>query len=220
MLNKIMEQVKEFAGKRERFDPSRFNDQVALQTGWGPVKNDGINFRTHSLSKKDDWQIAFKPTIGAILFSGIFIAVSIGLISLAIIADTKGEWSMNLLILLFGLVFGGIGGGMLYKFTTPIIFDKQSGTFRKGRKSPTQVQHPGKIKQNVWLANIHALQIISEYCRSRSNNGGSSYRSYELNLVLDDSKRINVIDHGNYARLRKDAESLAEFLGVPLWDRI
>lgn len=220
MLNKLIDKLKEIVGSIERFDPSRFNDPIAEQTGWGPVKNGGTNFRTHRLSKTGEWQIQFKITIGAILFCGIFIASGIGIIGLAVLSEVKGEWYMRLLILLFGLVFGGIGAGMLYKYTTPIIFDKQSGVFWKGRRSPSQLDNPGKIKESVWLSNIHALQIISEYCSSSSSRGGSSYRSYELNLVLDDAKRINVIDHGNYARLRKDAESLAEFLGVPLWDSI
>jgi hypothetical protein len=46
----------------------------------------------------------------------------------------------------------------------------------------------------------------------------SSYYSYELNLVLDDGRRINVIDHGNLDRLRSDAQPLSRFLDKPVWD--
>jgi hypothetical protein len=48
----------------------------------------------------------------------------------------------------------------------------------------------------------------------------SSYYSYELNLVLDDGSRINVVDHGNLERLRSDAQTLSQFLGKPVWDAI
>ncbi len=46
----------------------------------------------------------------------------------------------------------------------------------------------------------------------------SSYYSYELNLVLDDGSRINVVDHGNLDRLRGDAQTLSRFLDKPVWD--
>ncbi|MGD9320846.1 MAG: hypothetical protein PVH99_12810, partial [Desulfobacteraceae bacterium] len=47
-----------------------------------------------------------------------------------------------------------------------------------------------------------------------------SYYSYELNLVLRDSKRTNVMDHGDYEKLREDAQTLSQFLEKPVWDAI
>jgi hypothetical protein len=41
--------------------------------------------------------------------------------------------------------------------------------------------------------------------------------SYELNLVLKDGRRINVVDHGGADKIRTDAATLADFLGVPVW---
>ena len=221
MLNKLIDKLKEIVGSIERFDPSRFNDPIAEQTGWGPVKDGGTNFRTHKLSKTSEWQINFKPTIGAILFASIFLIIGLSVIGFSIITNLRGEWYIRAFFFLFGLIFASVGGGLIYKYTSPITFDKQSGAFWKGRKSPAQMDNTEKIKECVWISNIHALQIISEYCSSSSSNGSSrSYRSYELNLVMNDAKRINVIDHGNYAKLRKDAETLADFLGIPLWDSI
>ena len=56
---------------------------------------------------------------------------------------------------------------------------------------------------------------ISEYC-----GGKSSYYSYELNLVLSDGTRLNIVDHGDLRRVRRDGATLARFLGVPLWDPV
>ena len=42
--------------------------------------------------------------------------------------------------------------------------------------------------------------------------------NYELNLVLEDGKRINVVDHENQDSLREDAGTLAAFLDKPIWD--
>jgi len=44
------------------------------------------------------------------------------------------------------------------------------------------------------------------------------FTSYELNLVLKDGSRRNLVDHGNLPALRDDARELAGFLIVPLWD--
>ena len=64
------------------------------------------------------------------------------------------------------------------------------------------------------LSAIHALQLVSEHVRGNK----SSYWSYELNLVLGDGSRINVVDHGNLDQLRADAQTLAGFLNKPVWD--
>ena len=66
------------------------------------------------------------------------------------------------------------------------------------------------------LEDIHALQLISEYCRGSKR----SYYSYELNLVLRNGRRINVMDHGDSEKLREDAKTLSQFLEKPLWDAI
>jgi len=49
----------------------------------------------------------------------------------------------------------------------------------------------------------------------RSKNG--SFTSWELNLVLRDGKRLAVIDHGDGATVRADAERLGREIGVPVW---
>ena len=56
--------------------------------------------------------------------------------------------------------------------------------------------------------------------RQACSGDKSRYYSYELNLVLEDGSRLNVIDHGNVEAIRADAQKLAAFLGKPLWDAI
>jgi hypothetical protein len=57
---------------------------------------------------------------------------------------------------------------------------------------------------------------LTEYVSGNKN----SYYSYELNLVLNDGSRINVVDHGNLKQLRSDTQTLSQFLGKPVWDAI
>lgn len=103
---------------------------------------------------------------------------------------------------------------MFYRQMLPIVFDKQDGLFWKGRKPDSVMLTQEATAKYARLEVVHALQIIAEYLTSK--NGG--YYSYELNLVLKDGNRINVVDHGNRKRLAEDAQVLADFLGVPVWD--
>jgi hypothetical protein len=117
---------------------------------------------------------------------------------------------------LIGLVFVFAGGTLYYIGTAPIVFDKYKGYFWKGRKVPDEVSDKSELKYFAELQNIHALQLLSEYCSGSEN----SCTSYELNLVLKNGSRINVVDHGNPIKLREDAQKLSGFLGKPVWDAI
>jgi hypothetical protein len=37
--------------------------------------------------------------------------------------------------------------------------------------------------------------------------------------VLDDGKRINVIDQAGLEKLREDADTISRFLGRPVWEK-
>jgi hypothetical protein len=206
-------------GAREKpIDPKQFGDPLALTTEWTPASRGGSNFRTHKLIQIDSLRVEFHASAAAKVFYTIF-----GLAGLAfMVAFSAGHrgvraFSVDAIVpFLAGLIFATAGGAMMYTGTTPIVFDKATGYFWKGRKSPQDVPDVQSLKKCVQLVQIHALQLVSEYVRS----GKSSYYSYELNLVLEDASRMTVIDHGNLVRLREDARKLSEFLGKPVWDAI
>ena len=215
-----MEDMAEMARQELQSRAESFDDPIATQTDWSPLKRDGFNFCKHRLKKKDFHQMVFRPTVGYRLFCGIFLAVGVG-VPIADLSNwpsfsaNKDDWILPI----FGLVFAGIGGGMMFFALSPIVFDKRRRYFWRGRSRPEQVENLDKSKKVVKLDSIHALQIISEWVTSSSRNGGSrSYRSYELNLVLKDSRRINVSNHGKGQKLLEDAQVLSNWLGVPSWD--
>jgi hypothetical protein len=220
MFNKIIDALKNIRSHRAAFDPSRFNDPVAMITEWTPLKRGGSNFKTHKLVEINFQRVEFKPTIFTIFFSLIFFTAGIGIaMSFGINNLKQGPTFIRfeyLFPLLFGLVFASIGVFLFMFFSKPIVFDKTFGYFWKGRKEPAQIYDQGRKKKSVLLSEIHALQIISEYVSTSKN----SYRSYELNLVLSDGSRVNVIDHGKLESIRDDAQKLSAFLGVTIWDRL
>ena len=71
--------------------------------------------------------------------------------------------------------------------------------------------------RSVPFAEIHSIQLLDEEVR---NPREQMFWSYELNLVLRDGKRINLIDHRNQREIRWDAGDLSRMLNVPIWDLI
>lgn len=205
---------------RKRFDPSTISDPIAQQIAWTPAKPGGASFRTHKLVEIDANRLEFKPTVGARLFYLVFIvAGTIAVVAFATkhMASLLTSFSFsNILPIFFGFIFVAAGGFMWYFGTAPIVFDKYKECFWKGRKGPDEVANTNELKNFASLPDIYALQIISELCTAKD----SSYYSYELNLVLTNGRRINVVDHGNIKCLREDAQTLSQFLGKPLWDAV
>lgn len=201
-------------------DPTRFHDPLALQTEWKPLKNGGANFQTNKLYEIGGNRLEFKASLGMKCFSGLFIVVGLGIAMFALRhkpAEIGDIWSKDFLVpIIVGLVFGLAGWAMAYSCAVPAVFDKNHGYFSKNRKKPEHQMDPSRLKNYVQLSRIHAIQLLAEKCKGDK----TSYYSYELNLVLDDASRMNVIDHGNLAAVREDARKLAEFLGKPVWDSI
>ena len=220
MLKKFLETIKNLGNRGPAFDPTQLNDPIAMQTEWRPLKSGGANFKTHKLVEVNYHRLEFKATAFARIFCMIFLLV--GLAVFFIFGLKTIDWynlSSNFestLPLIFGLVFALVGGLLLYHSTKPIVFDKTYGYYWKGRKEPAQTYDQGVKKTSAPLSDIHALQIISEHVSSSK----SSYYSYELNLILHNGSRLNVIDHGKLSSVQEDAQKLASFLGVPVWDTL
>ena len=67
------------------------------------------------------------------------------------------------------------------------------------------------------IQGIHAIQLLPE--RVVEITSRTPFRvSYELNLVNKRGGRLNIIDHSYLTWIRRDAQDLANFLSVPLWD--
>jgi len=220
MFKKLLQKFQKWAAhSRDSIDPIRFDDPVAMLTDWGPLKGGGTNFRTHALVEVDPEKVAFRATWGAkslflvFLFVGVMALVWAGTLWWQFIVDSV-PLGGPMFVSVFGSAFTLVGAWLYRSGTTPIVFDKRTGFFWKGRVSPEETFNSANLKDATRLESIHAIQLLSEYCRSDK----SSYYSYELNLILKEGERLNVIDHGNLRSIQKDANTLAEFLDIPVWD--
>ena len=220
MLRKLMQKLANLQDAGETFDPTIFGDPIAEQTEWAPARGGGANFRTHKLVEVSSDRVEFRAAAGARVFYLVFLIIGLAVgIGFSFVQISSGTFGLNVESIMppaIGLVFAVVGGCMLYFGTAPIVFDTRKGYFWKGRKAPDDVFDKRTLKHFAKLDSIHALQLISEYCRGNK----SSYYSYELNLVMEDGSRMNVVDHGNQAKLREDAQTLSTFLDKPAWDAI
>ena len=218
-LKKLIEEAQKKAAESyaKSIDKSHFNHPLAEQTDWHPLKGGGANFATHFLDSSNPDLLTFRATKGAYAFSIIF--AFFGLLGMAIplaIFFTEGmeEWGLIFFAIVFGGIFLAVGLMAFHFMTMPRVFDTFYGCYYKGRKKPKHDFENEKKHAITHLADVKAIQVLRERVRGKN----SSYYSYEINLILQDASRINIIDHGKQQSVIEDAQTLATTLGVPLWD--
>lgn len=222
---KFLEKIKALAEEAKRrsrqsaqfFDAEVFNHPLANQTEWHPMAAGGSNFKTHRLDTLQPDKLIFKCTKGAYFFGGAFVFFGLLGIIIPLLVFINGEesWWLLFFAVIFGGIFSGVGALMLYLFSIPRVFDTFYNCYYKGHKKPDPMMgDKNKHATLIDLNKVKAVQVIKEHIRSNKSN----YHSYEINLVLEDASRINVIDHGKHQAVIEDAEKLSQELGVPLWD--
>ena len=218
-INQFKNAINNLKKNYKPFDPATLNDDIAIKTQWTPAKRGGSNFKTHDIVKTSPYRLEIRPGKMTLLFPVIFILAGLApAVAFLFLNDTGQPLTTTVIPIIIGIIFLGVGLAFFYFMRTPHFFDKSVGYYWKGKKE-SNLAHEAKI--NCRLSEIHALQIISEYIRNRSNTGsGRSYHSYEINLVLKNGDRINVLDHGARNKLFQQAEELSQFLNVPVWNAV
>ncbi len=191
------------------FDPALLGDPVALETSFHPLRRSVTSDRTHALYEERDGRLRFRPTLPAIALRVLSIGIgSVFVAAGAHVGLTQLAFGAFLMVTL-GLVGVCAGALMLGRLLRPIVLDRELGLFWKQWRTP-RIGERGAVA----LAEVHAVQVLAKYSSGRH---GRSY-GYELNLVLHDGSRVNVVDEGDAECVRDDAESLSIFLDVPVWD--
>jgi hypothetical protein len=196
--------------------PHLTDDPLAVRTSWDPLARGGTNFKTRDLVAVGTDRVEFPATWGMRIFAAVFAGLGLVVIAVGIGVSEEAGVGTTLAIFGFGVVFTAIAIAVWRSGTAPIVFDRKEGAFWRGRAPPAGAGPDAVRTDCAPLTDIRALQIIEE----RLSAKGGSFRSYELNLVLCDARRVNVLDHGDYAALRRDADTIAAFLDCPVWDAI
>lgn len=205
-----------WTGIQPKIDPLIFKDPLATKIDWIPVtKNKGANFASHQLKKISPDIMKFVPTWMTYILSGTLIIMGFGAM---MIMYYTAKWILPPWLIALAVVIAGCIA--LYMMTIPIVFDKTTGVFLKGRRQAAELTNLVRGKKTAKLEDVRALQILARQVMDYDSDTrmNRSYFTYELNLVMKDTNRLNVVTIGNIAKLREDAEVLAEFLDKPVWD--
>ena len=173
-----------------------------------PLQPGGSNFKSHKLKQISLSKLKYIPTIGGVIFCLLFLVIGLVVLGIGLkpLINSVNIKNVNWFLIVFGTVFSIVGGSFLYIMCKPRVFSKQENSFYKSYLVSNS-------KDKIRLNSIIAIQIIGETINS--DNG--SYGSFELNLVLNDGTRQNVVDHGNIKSIINDAYVISKFLNVPIW---
>ena len=187
----------------ETFDP------LAARVGWWAIKRGGaeVRFTCQTLVVCGLSRVDFRGTLLAKLFflpPGI---LGLGLLALLVWRFDQFDAKDILQVLL--LAASLLAWAALYWIAAPPVrFDRKSGYVTR-----SSIPVLGGRKR-VPLADVRALQLL----RGLRGSAAGQFPCYELNLVLESGRRLNVAGHGQIDVLRADARRLRAFLQVPLWD--
>ena len=181
----------------------RYGDERAAKTQWQPIRAETANFDTHKLRMDKKGQPLFKQTFGNSLFAGVFLTIGLITYTVTYFATYNADWPYRLIAAL-PLLFVIAGLYLVYLALTPIRIDQRRGQFILGWSA----------SEHVDLNKIEALQLLP-YRVSRRSGG---YTNTQINLVLKGGERRTIVTYYNQQKALHDAEQLAGYLGVSLWD--
>ena len=170
----------------------------------GPLKPGGASFQItrlvfgqYSIVVRMTWKFY-------LLFCIIAVPINVPIL-IALASSKRIDWGLFcVLVLLDSLITFYIIYSLIRR-NYP-LFDIVKGIFYpNGRK---------RDDSGIPFNQLDHLQIVAEHCHTSKN----SFYSYELNVVLKDGTRHNIMDHGSSKLLLADAQRLASRLSLPLVD--
>ncbi|MDD5213897.1 MAG: hypothetical protein PHG82_05715, partial [Candidatus Gracilibacteria bacterium] len=198
------------------------DDEIVKKSSFIPIKRGGTNIKSHDLIIDNNGNYLFKvkgffPIVFLAMFSIPLIATIITLLKDLSVGGLNIDFGSYIGQIIFSLLFLTPALILFYFLYRSYIFDFQNGYFydtRLGKKLFELLNNEKYKTKIIPIKEIHSLQIVSE----RVHGKNTSYTSYELNIILKDSSRVNIIDHGNLEEIRKNASELSAKLGVKVYD--
>jgi len=183
---------------------------------WTALVTATANFTTQILYLDSNRQIRSKRTIFFILFASAFFLVGTWLLFFITLGDPvyrqggaifsdAGLWG-DVFSLLLSLAFV-LGSMHMLLCGQEILVEGNNGSI-----DIVNVFFFKADKRTIVLEDVEALQLLGHL----SGSGDDSYWAYELNAVLYDSSRVNILAHGGERRMIKDAQLLSDFVLKPL----
>ncbi|MET0029128.1 MAG: hypothetical protein ABW101_15980 [Candidatus Thiodiazotropha sp.] len=187
-----------------------------------PLALKGANYVTHTLETGPDvWRYRPSGTLTLVCrLIGWLGGAILVLLTIPPVLFYDAQPGVTLLLILLGLGIGRLlfylRGRCLSRAAIAPSFNLKSRTVELP-VSPMFKQRLGVDLQVETLRfdQLASLQLLSKWVIL--HNGGN-FASYELNLVLQDGRRFNLVDHHDEKRIRSEARRLSKRLDLPLSD--
>jgi len=179
---------------------------------WTFIGYEGANFRSHTVLQKSNILVV-KPRFIFLVIVTLVPIIGFFLIFIDGFEFNKIFNDQNLMPKLIGIAFFFAGLVGLISHSRNIKY------FNKGKNSYSTMN-----KIECKLSDIKFIQLLYTRAMHRGINRDSrsidNAFDYQINLVLNTNKRINVVSQGGLTGIRKDANKIGEFLNVPVLDGI
>jgi hypothetical protein len=197
---------------------SRFTVQIGLReivVDTTPLATRPANFRTHTLIRSGDRRLLLVPgLVLRVLALSVLLIAGVSLTLAVWDRMSQADPALFWICCAIGLVFLLLGLSLLV-LPRRYCFDLET---------EQMTIRSWKILARRPLIDVLAVQVIDGgWHRSTSSHGvKTAYRSYQLNLVLDDPNdpRLNLSDHSDWDSTWEAGRQLAEFLGVPFLEQV
>lgn len=182
------------------FDPATLQDPQALQIQWTPLRRGGASFTTQMLCEHPKG-LEYRKSGNMLALGVVFLIVGVLLLVMSPVFAGMGE--TGIVIAAFTALVGVtlITVGVLAMRPSSVLFNYLGAAVTIQRRT-------------VPFGTIVALQLLTERIKDDEND----FESHELNLVLADGSRLNLVDHGGKQELRGDLARLRELIGCKAWD--
>lgn len=213
--------AKRLAGDRGEFDPTLFDDPLASQVDWSPMSSFMPERNPSKIHQVSPWRLEFRPTLVNTLTNYYWLGAGLFLIVMGVTVLITDSYDTETVLL---PILGGIGfalGGVIYSQASSKkhVFDKRYKLCWTGSTSPAVDRSMFQRGDAARLSELHAVQLLTKEGDSSIRTPG--YRmtqvSHEINLVFKDGTRHHVLSLGRKSP-RPEAQLLASFLDVALWD--
>lgn len=185
---------------------------------WEPIASDSSNFQTQKLVKGVNGILKIRPTFELIFFNLIFILIGLFALFIGIIFFLLADAPMS-----YGGIIPTIVGGVFLCFGVSGMMPKKTAVFNLKHSLFSKEADDFRQNRQISFVQIHGLQLIEVFHpahRMHHNSRSHSYYSYELNLILKNSERVNLMSHGDKEAIILDAKQLAGYLSVPIWHKL
>ncbi|MDP3238519.1 MAG: hypothetical protein Q8N26_37345 [Myxococcales bacterium] len=171
----------------------------APKIDWTPLVPGGDDLSTHRLVPFDGGLVMRKGR-GTFVRAATGLLIGAPLLVIGVMAFTERPSYASAFTFAFGLVFAAVG--VWFLTAKAVQFDERLRLVRiAGREVP--------------FSTIAGLQVLPEMIE---DDEAPTFRSWELNLVLEDGSRLNVVDHAEVEQLRAEAAQLSRLIDCPVWE--